>query len=260
MTSTDQRLRNCPFALASELEDAAKEHGYRIAGGSADGWLFWNSATARGEIAIAAASVKGPYFLSVEHPGIAREHGAAAAAPAAKGHAAAFVFASRDALCAGVSRAYQLGVSLPTAPLELFERQAAILGATEAEAIVRTRIGQDVFRKAVLEYHGGRCQVTGVTDTALLRASHIIPWAECSSDAERLDVHNGLLLSSLWDAAFDGGLVSFNDDGTPIYSAALTDSAQGLLRSSATRTLPLRPEYCERLAWHRKHLFRAEQS
>lgn len=55
--------------------------------------------------------------------------------------------------------------------------------------------------------------LTGISDTALLRASHIIPWKDCASDRERLDVHNGLLLSALWDAAFDRGLVTFGDDG-----------------------------------------------
>jgi predicted restriction endonuclease len=77
------------------------------------------------------------------------------------------------------------------------------------------RIGQDVFRDALMDYWGGRCQLTGITDAALLRALHIVPWAECS-DEQRLDVHNGLLLSALWDAAFDKGLVSFADNGTPL--------------------------------------------
>lgn len=257
MSSTDQRLRDCPFALASELEDAAKEHGYRIPSGSADGWQFWKSATARGEIAVAAGSASGPFFLSVEHPGIAREHGTATAAPAATAHAGAFVFPSRDALCAGVSRAYQLGLSLPTAPLEQFEREAATLGATEAEAIARRRIGQDVFRKALIEYHSGRCQVTGITDPALLRASHIIPWSKCKSDAERLDVHNGLLLSSLWDAAFDQGLVSFDDAGGPLYSTKLSPEARELLEAGIRRVLKIRSEQRERLAWHRAHLLQS---
>ena len=48
--------------------------------------------------------------------------------------------------------------------------------------------------------------LTGITDEALLRASHIVAWADCETDALRLDVHNGLLLSALWDAAFDAGL------------------------------------------------------
>jgi hypothetical protein len=55
-----------------------------------------------------------------------------------------------------------------------------------------------------MDYWGGRCPITSITDPALLRASNIIPWAECD-DAQRLDAHNGLLLSGLWDAAFGAG-------------------------------------------------------
>jgi predicted restriction endonuclease len=84
---------------------------------------------------------------------------------------------------------------------------------TEAERLVVQRIGQDIFRARLMVYWQGRCPLTGISDPALLRASHIIPWAECESDAQRLDVHNGLLLSALWDAAFDAGLVGFDDDG-----------------------------------------------
>ena len=42
------------------------------------------------------------------------------------------------------------------------------------------------------------------------------------TDGERLDVHNGLLLSALWDAAFDRGLVTFDDEGRPVFSSSLT--------------------------------------
>ena len=45
--------------------------------------------------------------------------------------------------------------------------------------------------RPVSDYWGGRCPLTGITDVALLRASHIVAWAECD-DAHRLDVHNGL--------------------------------------------------------------------
>ena len=46
-------------------------------------------------------------------------------------------------------------------------------------------------RRALLSYWEGRCPLTGVTEPALLRASHIVPWAECANDAERLDVQDG---------------------------------------------------------------------
>jgi hypothetical protein len=52
-----------------------------------------------------------------------------------------------------------------------------------------------------------------------------VPWAECD-DAQRLDVHNGLLLSALWDAAFDTGLVSFTDDGAALASPELSTAAR----------------------------------
>jgi hypothetical protein len=68
-----------------------------------------------------------------------------------------------------------------------------------------------------MDYWGARYPITGITDPALLRASHIVPWVECD-DAQRLDVHNGLLFSALWGAAFDTGLVSFANDGTVLAS------------------------------------------
>ena len=110
-------------------------------------------------------------------------------------------------LHAALDRVYRLAVSLPDAPLIRFRAKTGTLPrTTEAERLVIQRIGQEIFRDALMDYWGGRCPLTGITDAALLRASHILPWAECS-DEQRLDVHNGLLLSALWDAAFDKGLV-----------------------------------------------------
>jgi len=39
---------------------------------------------------------------------------------------------------------------------------------TEAERLVIQRIGQDVFRSALMDYWNGRCPLTGITDPALL--------------------------------------------------------------------------------------------
>ena len=85
---------------------------------------------------------------------------------------------------------------------------------------------------ALLDYWGGRCPLTGIADPALLRASHIVPWAECDTDAQRLDVHNGRLLSALWDAAFDAGLISFADDGALLTAISLSLVARAVLDSS----------------------------
>ncbi|MCK6525080.1 HNH endonuclease, partial [Myxococcota bacterium] len=57
----------------------------------------------------------------------------------------------------------------------------------------------------------------------LLRASHIKPWAECTTDAERLDPENGLLLAAHLDAAFDAFLVSFDREGRIVFSEGLAE-------------------------------------
>jgi len=95
--------------------------------------------------------------------------------------------------------------------------------------------------------------LTGILDTALLRASQIVPWKDCPSDAERLDVHNGLLLSALWDAAFDRGLVTFDDDGRPLLSPRLSKTARAELRSQ--NSLSLTDKHRARLATHRSAFF-----
>ena len=92
------------------------------------------------------------------------------------------------------------------------------------------RVGQEIFRKALMDYWNGTCPLTGITDPALLRASHIVPWAECETDSLRLDVYNGFLLSSLWDAVFDAGLVTFSAEGVPIASTKLSASGLRALR------------------------------
>ena len=139
----------------------------------------------------------------------------------------------------------------PDAPLREFETRVANLPrTTEAERLVVQRIGQDIFRARLMDYWQGRCPLTGITDAALLRASHIIPWAECETDAERLDVHNGLLLSALWDAAFDRALVTFDDQGRPEFSPSLSEQARGELRWNLP--ISLTDEHRRRLARHRE--------
>jgi hypothetical protein len=109
--------------------------------------------------------------------------------------------------------------------------------ATEAWALQKTRIGQGPFRAALVARWEGRCPLTDIAEPALLRASHIIPWNRCESDAERLNPDNGLLLSALWDAAFDRGLVSFADDGVAVPSSRLSRASLLVLRASGRGVL-----------------------
>lgn len=110
--------------------------------------------------------------------------------------------------------------------------------ATETLRLQTARLGQGRFRQALERRWHGRCPLTDIGERALLRASHIVPWNRCETEAERLSPDNGLLLSALWDAAFDRGLVGFDNDGTALFAAGLEERSGRLLRQSARLALP----------------------
>lgn len=254
--STEARLRSIPFMLRSELVEAAWNHGYRSERGAADGWLFFASAeSVPGEVALATSGKN--WFLAIDHSGVAAELNGQRVEPAPWPGRAAFSYCDQTALRGALSRAFQLASSLPTLPLQRFEQEVAGLGDTEIERIVRERVGQDIFRAALMAYWNGTCPITGITDPELLRASHIVRWADCQSDAERLDVHNGLLLSALWDAAFDQGLVSFDDEGAVLVSPRLSAAAAARLDVAAAPRLTQLPQRQEKMGWHRSYIFQS---
>jgi putative restriction endonuclease len=130
--------------------------------------------------------------------------------------------------------------------------------ATEAERWVVQRVGQKLFRGALLDYWQGRCCVTELAIPELLRASHIKPWAACATDDERLDVFNGLLLAPHLDALFDGGWISFAADGQLLISEALApQEAERLGVRGHWSVHNLKPAHGPYLAFHRAQVFRA---
>lgn len=254
------RLRSPGLVPRSEMQEAAFNHGFRKENGEADGWLYFRSDEGvPGEVGLSAGTEHGfaPWYLAIEHAGVAAqmrvEHADAVVEPPPGRFRASFAFATHGLMRAALSRAFHLARSLPTFPLAQFEDEVAGLGDTEVAAIVKQRVGQGYFRRALLDYWQGRCPLTGVSEPAMLRASHIIPWAECRSDAERLDVHNGLLLAAHWDAAFDTGLVSFDDAGVAIVKQGLDPVVSDLLKLNDVLPLRLTSQHRVKLAWHRSH-------
>lgn len=90
---------------------------------------------------------------------------------------------------------------------------------TEKDSIVKSRIGQGIFRKGLIEYWHG-CAISQCPLTWMLIASHIKPWRDADNQ-ERLDPYNGLLLLPNYDKIFDLGYISFNSKGKIMYSRLL---------------------------------------
>lgn len=129
------------------------------------------------------------------------------------------------------------------------------ISATEKNAELAIRVGQARFRKLVLAMWNGECAVTRATH--FLVASHIKPWA-VSNDTERLDPHNGIALSPVYDKAFDSGLITFNNDGSIVVSPLLRFSAPLLGISGTERITRLSERHEQYLEHHRTKRFRRE--
>jgi len=87
---------------------------------------------------------------------------------------------------------------------------------TERLAIVRARVGQGLFKERVSMIET-KCRVTGVENPVHLVASHCKPWRD-STNEERLDGENGLLLTPSIDHLFDRGFIGFENNGKLIIS------------------------------------------
>jgi putative restriction endonuclease len=87
---------------------------------------------------------------------------------------------------------------------------------TEKTALIRARKGQGLFKERVSQIET-KCRVTGVQNPVHLIASHCKPWRD-STNEERLNGENGLLLTPSVDHLFDRGFIGFEDNGRLIIS------------------------------------------
>lgn len=123
--------------------------------------------------------------------------------------------------------------------------------ATEKTRLVNARIGQGQYRKELISYWG-QCAVTGYADPSMLVASHIKPWAH-STNAERLDKFNGLLLIPNLDRAFDQGLISFTEAGEVLISSSLENPEK--LGINELLSVHCSTEHHAYMEYHRQNIF-----
>lgn len=119
-----------------------------------------------------------------------------------------------------IQEEYQTSAKQQAAKLQQIKiPKAQPSGLTEVEVTVKARLKQNFFRQTVLVNYNSRCCITGNPIPELLVASHILPWNDYPE--HRLNPHNGLCLAHTHDAAFDKGLITFDEDYRLIISAYL---------------------------------------
>ena len=156
------------------------------------------------------------------------------------------------------------GVYIPVSPEEFQLNQVnedrpgyadiILPNSTERSGLVTSRVGQGAYRKRIIHRWQYECAVTKFNKLDILIASHIVPWSK-STDEERLDVHNGILLSPTYDALFDKHLISFENDGKIILSPSIETEAFSKIGVTGKEKITGLSEYNEQyLAKHRQIL------
>lgn len=102
------------------------------------------------------------------------------------------------------------------------------------------RVGQALFLEMIMTSYRDRCALTGLEDTQLLIASHIVGWAD--DPAHRLKPENGICLNALHDRAFDRHLITFDEEYRMVIAKSVPEMASAALtgKHSGKLTMPTR--------------------
>jgi len=129
------------------------------------------------------------------------------------------------------------------------------LTVTEKHVLATARVEQGIYKEQVRHFEPS-CRLTGLSDSKYLIASHMRPWRD-SNNTERLDGHNGLLLSPHVDHLFDRGLITFENSGQVAVSVEMNSEVPQLWQLDLTREgKRFNREQVTYLEYHRDVVFR----
>ena len=236
------------------VEKALADAGFDLLSDSDNGWARARiSGGVPGEVGVRV--VPQGTLLAIRKRGFVERIGLATTSEACAGMAEAGLAATPSEL----HRALRWLRALETHPAARLsaelEARLSRIPSTERTREVRQRIGQDVYREALMEFWDGRCARSSMAlPSELLRASHAKAWAD-SDDSERLDPFNGLLLAVRYDALFDKGLITFDDNGCLLVSSSLTKEVCAFIGLDVTMHLRfILPGHRPYLRYHREHI------
>ena len=126
---------------------------------------------------------------------------------------------------------------------------------TEAEAKTKIRIGRKKFRENLMPLWEHKCTLCGIELPALLRASYSKPWKD-STDVERVDPYNGILLCRNHDALYEKGFIAFDGQGRLHISSQVPVENYEQYGIRTKMRIARKEENKPYFKWHKRHLFR----
>lgn len=130
-----------------------------------------------------------------------------------------------------------------------------MLTETESEAKTKVRLGKQKFGNELLDQWDGACAICGIGLPALLKACHSKPWKD-STEAERLDRYNGILLCHNHATLYEEGYIAFDGQGKIHISPQIPGEEFGKYAIHAKVKVSRAEENKYYFKWQKRQLFR----
>jgi len=130
-----------------------------------------------------------------------------------------------------------------------------MLAETETEVKTKIRLGQQKFRQGLLPLWDQKCALCEIELPELLRASYSKPWKD-STDFERVDPYNGVLLCCNHNALYENGFIAFDGQGRLHISSQIPEEDYEKYGIQPKMKIARKEENKPYFKWHKRHLFR----
>lgn len=130
----------------------------------------------------------------------------------------------------------------------------AWLAEMELELDLKIKQGKEQFRANLLPLWQNECPLCGVAIEELLVAAYAKPWKD-SSDLERLEPHNGILLCANHAALFKAGLITFTGGGRLRIAGKIAEKDYSIYGLAESLKVQAVPEHAAYFRWHKRNIF-----
>lgn len=130
----------------------------------------------------------------------------------------------------------------------------------EAELQIKTKMrrGKEQFTESLLPLWKSECPLCGIAIRDVLKATPAKPWKD-SSDEERLDPFNGVLLCANHSALYTAGYIAFTGGGRLHISSQISPQDYDAYRLKKNTKIGVSPEHAPYLRWHKRIVFAETQ-
>ena len=130
-----------------------------------------------------------------------------------------------------------------------------MLAETETEVKTKIRLGQRKFRQGLLRLWDQKCALCEIELPELLRASYSKPWKD-STDVERVDSYNGVLLCCNHHALYENGFIAFDGQGRLHISSQIPEEDYERYGIQSKIKIARKEQNKPYFKWHKRHLFK----